>query len=266
MVQAPADVWASAAAYEPYVGRWSRLVAREILTWLGVPPRATWLDVGCGTGALAETVVAMASAGRVLAVDASAAYVAYARASIADPRASFAVADARALPCATGCVDAVASGLVLNFVPGPELAVAEMTRVARPGGAVAAYVWDYAEGMQMMRLFWDAAVAEDPAAGALDEGRRFPLCHPDALTALWRRAGLREVACRPLQVPTSFASFDEYWAPFLGGQGPAPSYVTSLTDEGRSRLRERVRTLLPTAPDGTIALTARAWAVRGVRG
>jgi hypothetical protein len=140
-----------------------------------------------------------------------------------------------------------------------------MARVARSGAVVATYLWDYADGMQLLRAFWDAAVALDPEAAALDEGRRFPLCRPEALTTLWQRAPLRDVECRPLDVATRFASFDDLWTPFLGGQGPAPSYVASLDERRRARLRERLRERLPAAPDGAIPLTARAWAVRGVR-
>ena len=256
------SIWASGAAYEPYVGRWSRLVAREFLAWLGVPPDRRWLDLGCGTGALAQTILHVASPGEVKGVDQSAGYVEYARAQTPDARASFEVADAQALPFETGSYDAVISGLVLNFLPEPGRGVSEMARVARPGGTVAAYVWDYAEEMQLMRHFWDAAVALDSAASELDEGRRFPLCRPEPLTQLFRSAGLREVQVRAIDVPTDFRDFDDYWSPFLGGQAPAPSYAMSLSEERRAALRERIRAGLPIAPDGSIHLIARAWAVR----
>jgi SAM-dependent methyltransferase len=261
----PPDVWAIGAAYEPYIGRWSRLVAREFLAWLAQPAEGRWLDVGCGTGALTGAVLAGAAPAHVLAADASMGFVAFARRELPASRASFVVADARALPCASSALDAVVSGLVLNFVPEPERAAAEMTRVARPGAVVATYLWDYAEGMQLLRAFWDAAVALDPGAAALDEGRRFPLCHPAALSTLWERQSLRDVECRPLDVATRFASFDDLWTPFLGGQGPAPSYVASLDEPRRALLRERLRERLPVTSDGAIPLTARAWAVRGVR-
>ena len=261
----PADVWAVGAAYEPFIGRWSRLVARELLGWLAVPPNGRWLDVGCGTGALTGAILADAMPARVWAADASAGFVAYARRQTPDPRAGFAVADARALPLPSASLDAVVSGLVLNFVPGPDRAAAEMARVARSGAVVATYLWDYADGMRLLRHFWDAAVAEDPGAAALDEGRRFPLCRPAALRALWEGAGLEEVETRALEVESRFASFDELWAPFLGGQGPAPSYVASLDAGRRERLRERLRALVPAAADGSITLGARAWAVRGMR-
>ncbi len=259
------DVWASGPAYEGYVGRWSRLTAREFLAWLAVPPGKRWLDVGCGTGALTGTILAMASPAQVDGVDASEGYVAFAREQVPDPRVRFQVADARALPSGDAAYDAVVSGLVLNFVPEPARAVAEMARVARPGAVAAVYVWDYAGRMELMRHFWDAAVALDPAARELDEGRRFPLCRPAALAALFETAGLAAVETRAIDVPTVFRDFDDYWAPFLEGQGPAPGYATALDETRRTALRERLRAALPTEPDGSIRRVARAWAVRGRR-
>ena len=168
-------------------------------------------------------------------MDPSEGFLATARARIVDPRSTFQVGDARRCRCPTAVFDAVVSGLALNFVPDPGRAAAEFARVAVPGGVAAAYVWDYAEGMAMMRHFWDAAAALDPAAAELDEGRRFPLCRPEPLRDLWTDAGLDDVTVRAIDVPTVFADFDDYWRPFLGGQGPAPGYVMSLTDEPPSR-------------------------------
>lgn len=260
----PKDVWASGQAYEPYVGRWSRLVAREFLVWLGVPAGGRWLDAGCGTGALSQTILNEASPIAVTGVDASEGYVAYAREQVRDERATFVVGDAQTLADPSGVYDAVVSGLVLNFVPRPERAAAEMARVARSGGTVAAYLWDYAGEMQLMRHFWDAAVALDPTAGDLDEGRRFPLCQPEPLAGLFHDAGLHAVETRAIDVPTLFRDFDNYWSPFLGGQGPAPSYAMSLAGKRRIALRDRIRAALPIAADGSIHLIARAWAVRGI--
>jgi SAM-dependent methyltransferase len=169
------------------------------------------------------------------------------------------------LPFTDASFDGVVSGLVLNFIPQPEVALSEMTRVAKPGGRVAAYVWDYAGKMQLMRRFWDAAVELNPAAAELDEGRRFPLCQPGPLRALFSGAGLREVEVRAIDIPTPFRDFDDYWTPFLGGQGPAPGYAVSLSETSRAELRERIRARLPVAPDGSIALIARAWAVQGLK-
>lgn len=260
-----AEAWASGGSYEPYVGRWSRLVAREFLTWLGLPAGSRWLDVGCGTGALSQTILQTASPGKVKGVDRSDGYIAFAQAQIQDERMEFEVGDAQALPVETGAYDAVVSGLVLNFVPQPEQAVAEMARAARPGGKMALYVWDYAGKMQFMRHFWNAAAALDPAAYPLDEGRRFPICQPEPLQSLFEMVGLKEVEVCPLDIPTDFRDFDDYWTPFLGGQGPAPGYAMSLSEESRAALRERIRAALPFALDGSIPLVARAWAVRGVR-
>jgi SAM-dependent methyltransferase len=182
-----------------------------------------------------------------------------------DPRAHFEIGDAQALRAAAATFDVVVSGLVVNFVPRAEPAVAEMARVTRPGGTVAAYVWDYAEGMRLMRHFWDAAGALDPKAKELDEGRRFWLCKPEPLSRLFLSAGLEGVEVRAIEVPTYFRDFDDYWSPFLGGQGPAPSYAMSLSEQRRAELRERIRAGLPSDVEGGIPLNSRAWAVRGVR-
>ena len=206
------DRWSSGDAYEAYVGRWSSLVAASFVAWLAVPPGADWVDVGCGTGALASAVLRDAAPSSVVGVDPSAPFAGVARGRV--PGASFVVGDARALPLPPGSVDAVVSGLSLNFVPSPLDAVAEARRVVRPGGTLAAYVWDYAEGMQLMRHFWDAAREVDPSGREEDEAARFPICAPDALAAAFGPGA--EV--RDITVPTVFRDFDDYWAPFLGGR------------------------------------------------
>lgn len=257
------DTWAAGKLYEPYVGRWSRVAAKDFLAWIEVPPQSAWLDVGCGTGALTDAILQQARPRSVKGMDPSSGFVEHARAHVSDSRATFDVADAQSLPVESAQFDAAVAGLVLNFVPKPSLAVGEMARAVKSGGTVAAYVWDYAGRMELMRYFWDAAVALDPGALELDEGRRFPLCAPAPLTALFEDAGLRDVAVRPIDVPTRFRDFDDYWTPFLGGQAPAPGYAMSLTEESRATLRDRIRSKLPIAKDGSIDLIARAWAVRG---
>lgn len=237
-------------------------MAREFLSWLALPPGRDWLDVGCGTGALTQTILQAANPRKVSGVDPSAGFVEYARARTSDARASFSVGDAQQLPADTASCDAAVSGLVLNFVPKPALAVSHMARAARPGGVVAAYVWDYAGKMELMRHFWEAAASLDPKALELDEGRRFPLCAPGPLAELFGDAGLPEVEVRAIDIPTRFRDFDDYWSPFLGGQGPAPTYCMSLSEERRAALRERIRSRLPVERDGAIALVARAWAIR----
>lgn len=256
------DVWASGDAYEPYVGRWSRLVGREFLAWLAQPPGLRWLDVGSGTGALSQMILETAAPLAVVGVDQSEGYIAYAHERVGDPRVRFRKADAQALPFPNPEFDVAVSGLVLNFVPAQARALAEMRRAIRPRGTVAVYVWDYAGGMELMRHFWDAAVALDPAARELDEGRRFPICRPEPLTALFQQVGFRDVEGCAIDVPTVFRDFDDYWSPFLGGQAPAPGYCMSLPEDRRAALRERIRAGLPIRSDGSIPLIARAWAVK----
>ncbi len=259
--RASTDVWEAGEAYGSFMGRWSRLVAREFVRWLSMAKDRSWLDVGCGTGILTRTILELASPSAVRGVDQSAGFISFAREHIADPRASFVTGSAHALPSPSHAFDAVVSGLMVNFVTPAESAVAEMRRTARPGGVVAAYVWDYAGGMEFLRRFWDAAVALDPLAEAHDEGRRFPVCHPDRLRDLFAGQGLEDIEVRPIDVETRFVDFEDYWTPFLSGQGPAPGYVASLEPERQALLRERLRAALP--GPGTIRLTARAWAVRG---
>ena len=259
------DRWEAGDAYERYVGRWSRLVAAEFVPWLAVAPGARWLDVGYGTGAVTDALLRLAAPREVRGIDPSPAFVAHAGGGADNDRVHVEAGDAQAIDAQDGAFDAVVSGLVLNFVPRPHRGLAEMARVTRHGGVVGLYVWDYAGEMQYMRSFWDAAVALDPAALELDEGRRFPMCRPETLEHMARHAGLREVASRAIDVPTRFASFDDYWAPFMGGQGPAPGYAVSLDGSRCAALRERIRGRLPVARDGSIELVARAWAVRGSR-
>ena len=257
--------WDDGGAYESYVGRWSRLIAREFLAWLDAPVHAAWMDVGCGSGALSQTILALMQPVSVRGVDRSPDFVAFVRMHTADPRASFAVGDAQAIPEPDAVCDVAVSGLMLNFVPEPARAAAELARIARPGGIVGVYVWDHAGGIQLMRYFWDAVAALNPPDNALDERNRFPSFTLGDLTHLFTEAGLREVEFRSIEIPTTFRDFDDYWTPFLSGQGPAPGYVMALSEEQRATLRESLRSRLPIADDGSISLNARAWAVKGRR-
>lgn len=261
----PADRWDSGEAYESYVGRWSRAVACEFLAWLGLPTGDSWLDMGCGTGELSRAVLSSCAPSHVVGIDPSEGYVRYAQEQTSDDRAEFCTGDAGRLPFPDAAFDAVVSGLVLNFVPDPRLAVAEKARVTRVGGIVGAYVWDYAGEMQLMRHFWNAAAELDPAAAELDEGKRFTVCQREPLRELFGADAVLDVQVRSIDVPTRFRDFDDYWTPFVGGQGPAPGYVMSLGEPAREVLRERIREDLPTKPDGSIELTARAWAAKGRR-
>lgn len=257
------EIWGRGRAYERYVGRWSRRVAPLFIDWLDLPPGLTWLDVGCGTGALTECILDRAEPARVMGVDPAEGFVAAASERLGT-RASVWVAGADDLPLPDSSVDCVVSGLVLNFVPDAAAALREAQRVLRDGGTVAAYVWDYAGRMELMRRFWDAAIALDTSAAAIDEAPRFPLAHPDALEALFTEQGCTAVEVTALDMATVFADFDDYWGPFLGGQGPAPAYAMSLDEAARKALRRRLDDTLPRQADGSIALIARAWAVRGL--
>lgn len=188
-------MWAVGDAYGAYVGRWSRPVAVAFPRWLDLPADGNWLDAGCGTGALAATVLATTDPARIVGVDTSEMFLTTARARISDPRATFLAGDAQSLP--DHRFDAVVSGLALNFV-----------RVTKRGGTTAAYVWNYARGMAVIRHFWDAAACLDPVASELDEGRRFPICEPVVLQQLWTDAGLGEVTVRAIEVPTVFTDCD----------------------------------------------------------
>jgi SAM-dependent methyltransferase len=255
------DTWESGNPYEQYVGRWSRQVAPPFLSWLSIAAGQRWLDVGCGTGALCAAIADHCSPASVAGVEPSEGFRKTAAENLAK-RAVLLPGNATAIPLGDASVDVTVSGLVLNFVPDQRAALAEMGRVTGKGGTIAAYVWDYAGKMELMRYFWNAAVELDAGAARMDEGPRFPLCRPEALDKLFNDAGLKGVEVRSIDIPTRFSSFDDYWQPFLGGQGPAPAYAMSLDETMRARLRDRIRGRLPTAADGSISLIARVWAVR----
>jgi SAM-dependent methyltransferase len=255
--------WSDGEAYERFMGRWSRLLADAAVGWLDPEPGARWVDVGSGTGALTEAVLHGAAPAELVAVDPAAAFTERARARLGDERVVVLTGVAEDLPLQSGTADYVVSSLVLNFVGDPAKALREMVRVARPGGTVACAVWDYAEGMQMLRIFWDAAVARDPAAMELDEAR-FPVCRPGALGEVFAAAGLVDVELGELTVPTVFADVDDYWQPFLGGQGAVAGYLTRLDGAARGALADEVRRRLPVDDDGAVRLSARAWCARGV--
>lgn len=258
------DQWAAPAAYENYMGRWSRRLAPRFLEMLQAPPGAHWLDVGCGTGALTEAVCAEAEPASVLGCDPSEEYVDYARAHVADPRARFVVAEASALPEREGGYDCISSLLALNFLPEPQEALWRMAELmAGPKAQVSACVWDYGDQTQMLDYFWRAAVAVDHHAREHSEARRFTMCRPAALERLFREAGLQRVRVKPVWLRTVFTGFEDYWQPMLNGVGPIPSYLATLDETQRDEVARRLQQSLPGGPYGRISLLARAWAVRG---
>jgi SAM-dependent methyltransferase len=264
MTEMSKENWGAGDLYELYVGRWSRKVAMDFLKWISVPAKAEWADVGCGTGALTQCILAGCDPLSIVGIDKAEGFIATARQALADSRLTFDTGDAAKLPWENDTFDAAVSGLVLNFVPDPQKMLSEMARVTRPGGKVAAYVWDYAGSMEMMRHFWDAAIAVSPDDAKLDQAERFPVCQPEPLEVLFTDTGLKAFWSRSIEVPMVFKNFDDYWIPFLGRQGAAPTYLVSVDEEIREKIRARLQARLLPSVDGTIPLRARAWAVQGI--
>ncbi len=256
------DTWQSHDHYEKFMGRWSRLVANQFLDWLASDPGLKWLDVGCGSGALIDAVMRKYEPTEVSAIDQSEAFVKAAQQRLGNG-VHCRVGNALNLPLEDASVNITISGLVLNFIPEAENALAEMKRATHSGGTIAAYVWDYAGKMEFLQYFWDAVIELDPEASQLNEGERFPDCNPEALQHLFNEAGLVDTQTTPIRIDTNFVDFDDFWQPFLGGQGPAPSYVQSLAAPEQNRLSKLLYKRLPIQTDGSIPLSARAWAVKG---
>ena len=266
MTSQPMDRWSDGSAYEAFMGRWSRPLAETFVRWLAPPEGQHWLEVGTGTGALAAAICRAANPASLVACDPSDAFVRLASSRLRDARVRFEVAGAGELPGRHEGYDMVVSGLVLNFVPDAREAVGEQLSLLRPGGHVAAYVWDYAEGMEFLRFFWDAVAAVDPSAVVHDEGVRFPICTPDALRDVLESCGAQHVRTSELRVPTVFRDFEDYWRPFVGGPGPAPGYVAELSPEGCDELVSELQRRLVRQEGAPIELSARAWVVVGERG
>jgi ubiquinone/menaquinone biosynthesis C-methylase UbiE len=257
------DAWQAGDAYDLYMGRWSRKIAPRFLDWFNAPDHLDWLEVGCGTGALSAAILAACNPKSLISIDSSEGFIAKARSNVPDHRAEFRIGDAQALPINAASRDTVVSALVLNFVPDHEKALAEMKRVARVGGRIGYYVWDYpGGGLEFARAFWNAAKAIDPAARDLTEDKRFAQCTLSGLTDLARRAGLAELGHTAIEVPTVFRDFEDYWHPFTLGAGPAPAYCKSLDPDARQRLKQRLHDTLPRSEDGSIPFKVRAWAIK----
>ena len=255
------DLWGNTHAYERYMGRWSKNVAPLFLQWLGAPIKKRWIDIGCGTGELTEVIANTCDASLIVGVDSAEGFLEAARARLKN--VDFCIGKADNLDVPNDSFDYAVSGLVLNFVPDAQAALAEMVRVVRPGGTVALYVWDYAGHMQIMRYFFDTAILFDARSAEFDDGVKTPICRPGPLQSVFASAGLENIAVKALDIPTAFENFDDYWARFLGGVGSAPKYCVSLDEATRNKIRTSLQAKLPTGPDGEILLAARAWAVKG---
>jgi SAM-dependent methyltransferase len=257
---------ADGEGYELQMGRWSRRLCEPFLDFAGTASGEDVLDVGCGTGCLAQALVHRSDFRQLRGIDFSPVYVAHATRHNADPRIKFEVGDACALDLPSHSFDRVLSLLVLHFVPNTEAAIAEMLRVARPGAIVAAAVWDARGGFVANRIFFDTAAVLDPKA-VQRRARNYtrPLTRPGELGNAWRTAGFQQVSETTLSIRMEFASFDDYWAPYEGKDGPGAEYIASLAPADRAKLREAVRlAYLDGEDDGPRSYVAVAWAVKGV--
>jgi len=258
------DSWESSSPYELFMGRWSRLAAELFIEQFDWQRQQDWLDVGCGTGAMSRVVLERCEAKNLIGVDPSAEFVGHAQKYLGSERAQFSLGDAEALDQETQSIDRCVSAFVLNFVPDTSKSLMEMKRVLRPEGRIGILLWDYAAGMGMLRKFWDAAIEIQPAAQELDEGVRFPICREGALAELCEELGFQDVQSRALDIECNFESFDDYWTPFEGKVGPAPSFMESLKADESEALKEKLRESLAIEADGSIRLISRAWAVSAV--
>jgi len=255
-------------AYEQMMGRWSRKLAPQFIAFAARHNPATILDVGCGTGNLTIALASHFQEAKVTGVDQSQPFIEAARSLAAkNGRLVFDEGDATELPFADDSFDATLSLLVVNFIPDAERAVREMVRVTKPGGIVAASVWDYPGGFSIVRVFADTAAVLDPSGEAY-RAKQFSarFTGADELASEWMRLGLRDVEQTTLMIRMEFESFDDYWKPWLGGQGTAGAYVTRLNEDKRSRLEHLLRlAYFGGRPDGRRSFTAAAWAVRGTK-
>jgi len=256
------DTWNSGNPYEYFMGRWSKMMAPVFLEWLNFPHNLSWLDIGCGTGALSEAISSICKPANLSCIDPSETFLEKTKQRLSD-KADFNIGTASDIPKANATFDIVVSGLALNFFPELPAAFSEMKRVVKDKGTIAAYVWDYSDRMDFLRLFWDAAYEVNPGSNKFDEGVRFPICNADNLKAAFQDADLNDIETSTLDIPTVFKNFDDYWNPFLGGQGPAPGYLVALSDDLQNKLKNTIHKKLSFASDGSIKLLARAIGVRG---
>ncbi len=256
------DTWNSGDPYEYFMGRWSKMMAPVFLEWINLPYNLSWLDIGCGTGALSEAISNNYKPANLSCIDPSEKFLEKTKERLSD-KADFNVGIASNIPKANATFDIVVSGLALNFFPDLPKAFTEMSRVLKDKGTIAAYVWDYSDRMDFLRLFWDAAYEVNSDSNKLDEGVRFPICNSDNLKAAFQEAGLNDIETTTLDINTIFKNFDDYWNPFLGGQGPAPSYLATLSKDLQNKLKNIIYKKLSFGSDGSIKLLARAIGVRG---
>ena len=256
------DKWDAGDRYEYFMGRWSSLMAPVFLNWLKVPSDKNWLDVGCGTGALSEAIVQNCKPKNLSCIDTSESFIEKVKQRISIT-GEYRVGSVDNLPFENESFEIIVSGFALNFFPNLERALSELKRVTKQNGLIAAYVWDYSGRMDFLRYFWDAAYQIDPKSRELDEGLRFPICNSENLINTFENANLKDVESAILDINTNFKNLDDYWNPFLDGQGPAPSYLASLNGELQNTLKNKIREILQFESNGSIKLLGRAIAIKG---
>lgn len=256
------SAWSDATAYERYVGQWSRIIAPRFVHWLAAPPGSAWLDIACGTGALTQAILDHKQPSTIDALDPSPAYLRAAQANLKDPRVRFRQGAAESLPYPDATFDITVSGLVLNFIDAPR-ALAEQRRVTKPGGTIAAYIWDYAGAYEYARLFWDSAHAVDPGVTPFDPRQKYPLCGSDKLDDVFRKSGLADALTIPIDATASFSTFDAYWSAIDARQGSMAEYLSSISDATRAKIRGELATRVRRDADGGVHLNLRAIAVKG---
>jgi SAM-dependent methyltransferase len=258
-------VAADGGGYELQMGRWSHRLAPKFIEFAGIKVADRVLDVGCGTGNLTANLALNPDIRGIYGIDLSASYIEHAKGKNTGSGFQFQVGDACALPFGDQEFDHSLSMLVLQFVPQPEMAINEMRRVTRSGGTVAAAVWDSRGGVIWSRMFWDTAAMLDPEAG-IRRAKSFvrPVALPGGLERAWKTAGFTEVVEDMLTIRMDFTSFEDYWAPMEGKDGPVADYVSALAPDRKELLRDKVRlAYVDGESDGPRSYAAIAWAVKG---
>jgi len=261
------DLWTDGVLYENYTGRWSRLIADKFIDWLEVKQVRVerCVDMGCGTGALSEALLANGVCTSLTCLDRSPAYLSFAKKRLQSSGVEFVTDDVQNTSLPTGAYSLVVSGLVANFVDSPKKMLSEMCRLGRLDGVLGLYIWDFADGMEPIRKFWDAAhKCEAHNVGEFDAGIRFPICQRDNLLHHVKEAGWLEPKVAPIEIDAQFKNFDDYWVPFLSGQGTGPAFAVSLSDETREKVRKTLMSLVTDSPDEPFTLRTRAWAAKGI--
>jgi trans-aconitate methyltransferase len=256
------ESWDDTAGYELYVGRWSRQLSADFIQWLRPKPGSTWLEIGCGTGALTSAILHGAKPAHVVAIDKSAAYLQQAQKELASANVTFVTGDVESV-APTKRFDMISSGLVLNFLPHPAQSLRRLMHNLNPGGQLSSFVWDYAGHYQPMRYFWDAAGQIFETAAQYDAGIKFQICNPERLTSLFKSLGLTEIEVTNIERIATFDGFDDYWEPIAAAQGSVTEFMNTLSSGQKADLKETVRKRLPIAANGEIKLVLNALAIKG---